>query len=297
MDKKLFVKHVHKNALIAVVKMTHRYALGLEMLVRELIAAKTYQPETTHQIRILSNKCLEALRVLRHAGIEIDKNATKKHLHRLRRCLGTLRDADIRMDEFQAYIRKRRLRKNDSLTGALQHAWSQSYVKTMYQLHKDWPEFRNSLGILRNQSKAWSSRGNQYSWKKRNDRRVSKQLEKWFQLADALFKNEKEFHLFRIQTKRLRYLLQCLLPQKLPTAQHDFVLLLEQFQQELGRYCDLNNIVAWLDSFQDSIGLFQGKPGKLVNSVDSWRKSCEQELQLNEKQLVRLRHKIANRAK
>lgn len=293
MDKKLLRKQIPRNVLVTVVKMTGQYVLRLDKLVRELIAAEVYRPETTHQLRILSNKCGAAIRVLNHAGMDFDSKAMKNGLRRLRQSLSLLRDADIRLNELQAYVSRRKTGLDDALIGAVHFAWSEQYREARSQITRDWPLYRKSLDSLRTQCKQWSSRVHEYRWKRRHDRWVSLQLVKWIQQTDKLIKNDQAFHVFRIQTKRLRYLLQSLLPQRLPDAQRAFVILLEQLQRELGRYCDLKNMIAWLDQMRTSTLLRQDKLSRLIKSLNSWRKVCEQALRRQEKQLLKYRSQFS----
>lgn len=293
MDRKLLEIQVRRNVLATVVKTTGRHAMTLEKLVHQLITTKTCQPEMTHQIRILSNKTTEALRLLSHAGIDIDSKEIKKKLYRLRRSLGLLRDADIRVIELHTFIRKRRPANDDAMSGAVHFSWSLSYLKTMTQLRRDWHGYRKSFRYVRSQCKTWLAQHKEYPWRKRHHHWVIKQFEKWSRHAEKMTGNEKVVHDFRSQTKQLRYLLQYLLPEKVETVQSVFISLLKQIQQELGRYWDLKNIIAWLEGLRNSFAWIQTQPLRLVSTLSSWRRSCEAELRRNEKQLLKLRAKIA----
>jgi len=110
-------KQVPETALLRLVKLAAQHARRLEKLVRECLSSRAYNPETAHQIRILTRKCTAAWRVLRHAGAEVDHDKSHRTLRALRKTLGDLRDADILLEEFHDFTRHKKVASDEIVIG------------------------------------------------------------------------------------------------------------------------------------------------------------------------------------
>lgn len=291
MVNSFFKEKVPEKALLSVSKLAAQYAGRMNKLVRVCLAAKKYSPETTHEIRILTTKCGAAWQLLRRAGADVDQNKSQKGLRALRRCLGPLRDADIRLKVFEHFARNKRAGSNDTLSGVLHQSWLQCYREAVAQLRKDWPKYRETLKSIKKQSKRLAPVLRKRSWNKHDGHWVKKQWIKWKCSADRLM-DQKQIHDFRIKTKRMRYLLQCLLPVKAPFHPSAKLKLLEELQHELGRHRDLHNVVDWLSQLQQEFSIKVDKLGNLPSSIQNLRQYCTQHIHRQDARLHKLQMKL-----
>ena len=284
-------KEVSEKAILRLIKLAAQHAGRMDNLVRVFLAAKEYMLETTHEIRILTRKCGVAWRILCQAGADIDHHKSRKGLRFLRRCLGPLRDADIRLEEFERFARNRKTGRNDTLSGVLQQSWLQCYREAVAQVRQEWPKHRKTLKSIIKQSQHLTHVLGKLRWDKHDEHWLRKQWIKWKRSAGRTM-DRKHLHVFRIKTKRLRYLSQFLLPHKAPAHLSAWLKQLDELQQVLGRHRDLNNVVDWLSQLLEEISIKVDKLGNLSSSIQSLRKYCDQHIRRQDGRLNKLRMKL-----
>lgn len=294
MEKKLLKKVMPETSLSSVVRTADRQAGQLERLIRELATSKTYHSSTTHQIRILTRKCAMALKVLRY--FEVDVSVKSKDLRDLRRSLGKLRDADIRLEGFQSFVSGRKSGANDSILGALQFEWHNEHAKAKKEILEFRSSYEDTLKTIRKKLKQVLPQISGHRWKKRDDRWMKKQLDNWSDFVDSKFQNEKQLHALRIDTKHLRYLLQCLLPDKSPAPLQSWLDLLGDLQTDLGERRDLRNIIEWLEDLEKGLSIRDTK-SKLTASIHSWKKFCVKKIRQLDPRVPKLRVKLLSQRK
>lgn len=272
----MFKALVPENVSRSVLKDAAVHTRRLDQLLRQFSSARDYQTETVHQVRILTRKCSACWRILCHTGIKLDVNKIKGNLSDLRGALGKLRDADIRLEEFQRFASTRKRALDDALAGSLFQVWTQCYEEAKEQLSQTIPACRAALADLAKRYSKLTEPVSKQRWNKQNDRWVKKQLSKWLKLTEMKAMDDQQMHALRIRTKRLRYLLQSLLPKKPSPAISEWLTRLESLQDALGKLRDFQNILEWLDRYQKGISVWPTPPNRLAASIKAWRQYGEQ---------------------
>lgn len=279
------ILQIHSPAPQTVARLAVQHARRLETLLKQLRAAKTYQPETVHQIRVLTRKCAAAWQVLEQFCPTVAPTDDIRKTRRLRRRLGCLRDADIRMELFDRFQNGRKS-AHAELHGALFHDWHQVFQATSARIESKSTSFLKAVNRLQKQGIEVSKRVKKLHWKKKHQNWIEQKLEAWLP-EDEEF-NPSQLHAFRIATKRLRYLLQCIEPVRQKPSEHSLQALLNALQDELGSLRDLNNFKSWLEQFRLSISqhAFIRKP--LQNSINSSIQWCEKEIHRHTSKLFKM---------
>lgn len=276
---------IHSPAPHSVARLALQHARRLGTLLKQLCAAKTYQPETVHQIRVLTRKCTAAWQVLEQICPNVAPTDDIRKTRRLRRRLGCLRDADIRMELFHRFQNGKKS-AHPELHGALIHDWHQVFQTTSDRIVSKSNSFLKAVNRLQKQGIEVSNRVKKLHWKNKHLNWIEQKFEAWLP-EDEEF-NPSQLHTFRIATKRLRYLLQCMKPVRQKPSDHSLQAILNAFQDDLGSLRDLNNFKTWLEQVRLSISkhTFTSKP--MQNSIDASIKWCEKEIHRHTSKLFRI---------
>lgn len=247
-------------------KAVLRQAQQLQQLLQRLQAADSYDPATPHEIRKLTRKCAAGWQLLHRAHAVKRGRRVLRYWQAVRHHLGKLRDADIRLELFHASFP--RSKAQQQLLGHLEHSWLLQYQQTRKLFDDDVTNGKTLIVKLR---KVLAPSRN-FRWNRRSQRWLQRMLTRWAEQAGTSLTHPECLHPFRISTKKLRYRLQYLehiLPQDAA-----WLSTLEPLQEQLGRYHDALNTLAWILELEQ---LHQQRPATnrvLRSDLRQWRSSC-----------------------
>ncbi len=256
-------ERIRKSALLQ--------ARQLQRLVHLLRTSAEYHPETTHEIRKLTRKCTAAWEWLYRSHAVRRKRQLMRYWRSVRHCVGELRDADIRLEEFHNMFPHPGVAEKQ-LLGNLEQSWLMKYqnaLKMLQQVSDREPLLMSSL------SDALTSKKLTYNWNKKSQRWLNRQIIQWQELAALSLTHPENLHAFRICTKKLRYRFQYL--QRFLPKESTWLNDLETLQEHLGRHRDLLNTLAWLIDLEKFLSIRTTIDKPLRQAMQRWRKQCTKE--------------------
>jgi CHAD domain-containing protein len=198
-------------------------------------------PETVHQLRVATRRAEAALRLFAPLLPRRKRRRMRKHLQRLRRAAGAVRDCDVLLTQATPRPRARLA----TFVGRLRR-WRRRAEKA---LRKQWTRARRRLPRLAGKltaKTAWRQAAPPPSFAQWCVARCDRLAQPFFTLARSMAADDEALHQLRIAGKRWRYALELVAPALGMPEAEELLAALHELQDRLGRLCDQRAVVVQL---------------------------------------------------
>lgn len=188
--------------------------------------------ELVHQLRVATRRAAATFDLVSPVLPQRDARRWKRRLSRIRRASNEARDLDVAMERFRQVKGHPKLRRLRERRKELQ-----PYLASLAQRWSRHSKWDRQFAQLIERTIAHPERST-LSWQSFTDERLKRRLDRFNRAANRSHDSIDRMHRFRIEVKRLRYLLECIEDVR-PGVTHESTLKeLEALQDLLGRLND-----------------------------------------------------------
>lgn len=232
-----------------VASRTLRKRLQAVWTILPLACEPAGDPERVHQLRVATRRALAAIEAFDRLIPRKQREWFTRQLRRLRRAAGEARDLDVLTDRLQLERQSRRQEASPATSRSAnaraarsrlvamlsrQRAVSRQPIREAYErlLDADWPRRAERL-LDRVATRTDERRFDDYA-----RRRFRPIVNRFFAIADRKMRSAEELHAFRIEGKKVRYVLEIFGGVFSPAIRARCTDALEQLQETLGEFTD-----------------------------------------------------------
>lgn len=238
-----------ETPVVRVAARTLRKRLHAVWVILPLACEPAGDPEKVHQLRVATRRALAAIDAFDRLIPKKRREWFAKWLRRLRRAAGEARDLDVLTNRLMIERETRQQQAHTALPRSAnaraarsrlvamlsrQRAVSRQPIRDVYErlVEAEWPARVERLldGI--------ASRANHRAFADYARRRFRPIIRRFFAAADRKMRTAEELHAFRIEGKKVRYVLEIFGGVFSPTIRARCAEALEQLQETLGEFTD-----------------------------------------------------------